>query len=403
LFAFQGDSAERERRELIYQKQQMKERDGFCRRVDTYDGQVVVVDHKPTYELGNYLGGGVAGVVYEGHRLRPMEDYPVRHGAITDDSVVVLSPPSPEVEQEVSFFCSPAGGACGGGDLDDNEEETINSPNSTSALARPSKMSKKQRASTPREEVDVAIEATVNHETHGVFLDAQDATSRSRHYAKAASVQLNPKKHGASRGLSDETVAVKILNPVGFRLLPAEGLKGAVVVKEGVTMDAEVKKGVKPMEEKHVWWLVNPNSRNLRTLQRYSGKGKDGSPQPNTPRGIQVDRGTSDKGLRLSLIAAYIDPRTSSLRELTLTRCIEIWGHVPFSATDTEFENMMTAIERINAGQPPPPLAAFNSDKDHPASRVGTGGTEATESSTSHNSSIDNSQLSSVALKAQRT
>ena len=164
-------------------------------------------------------------------------------------------------------------------------------------------------------------------------------------------------------------MAIKILNPVGFRILPSDGLDGSVVVKEGEQMDSEVKKGLKPMQDKHVWWLVNPNSRNLRTLQRYSGNssvtgsGKDGS----TPRGVQVDRGSPDQGLRLSLIAAYIDPRTNLLREPTLTRCIEIWGQVAFSATDTEFEDMMTAIERVNAGQPPPPLPAFiPSDDDHP-------------------------------------
>ena len=152
------------------------------------------------------------------------------------------------------------------------------------------------------------------------------------------------------------------------------------------------------MEEKHVWWLVNPNSRNLRTLQRYSGKDTNGA-----ARGVQVDRGSPDKGLRLSLIAAYIDPRTDLLRELTLTRCIEIWGHVPFSASDYEFENMMTAIERVNAGKPPPPFPAFAAkDDEHPPSRIGTGGTEATQSSTSQNTSVGDS-LDPIALEAQRT
>eukprot|EP00562_Extubocellulus_spinifer_P004893 CAMPEP_0178535674 /NCGR_PEP_ID=MMETSP0696-20121128/35669_1 /TAXON_ID=265572 /ORGANISM="Extubocellulus spinifer, Strain CCMP396" /LENGTH=439 /DNA_ID=CAMNT_0020167825 /DNA_START=338 /DNA_END=1654 /DNA_ORIENTATION=+ len=55
-------------------------RDGFCRRVDSYDGQIIVVDGRPTYEVGNYLGGGVAGVVYEGTRLLPISEYPMRTG-----------------------------------------------------------------------------------------------------------------------------------------------------------------------------------------------------------------------------------------------------------------------------------------------------------------------------------
>ena len=51
---------------MIFRKQQIKERDGFCRRVDKYDGSVVIVDQKPTYEIGNYLGGGVAVLSMKG-------------------------------------------------------------------------------------------------------------------------------------------------------------------------------------------------------------------------------------------------------------------------------------------------------------------------------------------------
>lgn len=40
------------------------------RRVDRYDGQVIWIDGDACYELGNYLGGGAAGVVYEAVDLR---------------------------------------------------------------------------------------------------------------------------------------------------------------------------------------------------------------------------------------------------------------------------------------------------------------------------------------------
>ena len=40
------------------------------RKVDSYDGQVIKVSGEPAYELGNYLGGGVAGVVYEATSLK---------------------------------------------------------------------------------------------------------------------------------------------------------------------------------------------------------------------------------------------------------------------------------------------------------------------------------------------
>lgn len=35
------------------------------RKVDSFDGQTITVDGKPCYELGGFLGGGAAGVVYE--------------------------------------------------------------------------------------------------------------------------------------------------------------------------------------------------------------------------------------------------------------------------------------------------------------------------------------------------
>lgn len=42
----------------------------FQRKVDRYDGQVIWIDGESCYELGNYLGGGAAGVVYEAVDLR---------------------------------------------------------------------------------------------------------------------------------------------------------------------------------------------------------------------------------------------------------------------------------------------------------------------------------------------
>jgi hypothetical protein len=359
---------DREAREQLYRKQQMKERDGFCRRVDTYDGQVILVDQIPTYEIGNYLGGGVAGVVYEGHRLRPMEDYPVRSGVPTKDPLD--TDVNPQLDDDDVFFCGDH--ACGVDEAVAPEVTYIDvKDNGISGTSENSKL-----LITSGEE-DMAIEATVSHdEVGGVMLDAIDAPSRSKHYTKAAAVPMRSRaksRKPLQHGLPDESVAIKILNPVGYRIFQADGLKDCVVVKSGDPMDSDVKKGLRPMEQKHVWWLVNPNSRNLRTLQRYNGKDENSA----APKGLQIDRGSEKKGLRLSLIAAYVDPRNDSLRELTLTRCVEIWGHVPFNATDTEFEDMMTAIERVNAGHPPPAFPAF----DDVPGRVSTDKTDPTDSS----------------------
>mmetsp|Transcript_11993 Transcript_11993/g.30415 ORF Transcript_11993/g.30415 Transcript_11993/m.30415 type:complete len:930 (-) Transcript_11993:1481-4270(-) len=389
-------AGERKKRERLYQKQQIKERDGFCRRVDTYDGQVIVVDNKPTYEIGNYLGGGVAGVVYEGHRLRPKEEYPVRSGISQQDQrqLRIRNEEKSSTDDGIvagGFFCGT--NACGTVDaVDDGPDDPTQ--------ATVTDHSEIAIESSPMLEVEeVAIEATVSYdETGGVMLDAQDAPSRSKHYTKAAAVptslRANSKKP-LQHGLSDESVAIKILNPVGYRILQADSLKDCVVVRNGEPMDRDVQNGTKPMEEKHVWWLVNPNSRNLSTLQRYNGRDKNST----VPKGLQIDRGSAKRGLRLSLIAAYIDPRNGSLRELTLTRCIEIWGHIPFNASDMEFDDMMTAIERVNAGYPPPPFPAF----DDVPGRIGTDKTDNTTSTRTNSDSDVDGGLPPVVFGKART
>lgn len=48
----------------------MSNRSNFQRKVDRYDGQVIWIEGEANYELGNYLGGGAAGVVYEAVDLR---------------------------------------------------------------------------------------------------------------------------------------------------------------------------------------------------------------------------------------------------------------------------------------------------------------------------------------------
>ena len=144
-----------------------------CRRllfmqVDRYDGQLIWIAGEAQYDLGNYLGGGAAGVVYEASNLKPS---------------------------------SPLG-------------------------------------------------------------------CRSDH--------------------TNKNVAVKILNPVGFKLMPNGALQRCIVARKGSPPVPEA-----PMGRENVWWVVHPNSR--------------------------------------AVIAAHQDPRTGQLRELPLPRCIEIWGWDPLN------------------------------------------------------------------------
>jgi len=429
LFHWQDEMEERAKREKMQKKQFWKERDGFCRRVDAYDGQVITVESEKAYELGNYLGGGVAGVVYEGHRLRPIEEYPVRLGrhdslqsrlnrlAHQEDGLVVdvrqqQNADKPPVERISinNLLCFTAGDpedltleetadgieqrlATAGGMVDDRVHSLLSEGSATGG----------GRGMSYRREhtEEMALEATASKD-RTVMIDTVDAPSRSKHYAQAVAQnfaydgEFPAEDASFTNGMMEETVAIKVLNPVGFRTLAPQVTNTCVVARDGDDFNPAL--GI-PMEDRHVWWLVNPNSRNLRTLQRYSADTASSRP-------VKVDRGSAEKGLRISLIAAYKDQRDGQIRELPLTRCIEIWGHVPFGASDAEFTQIMTAIDKINSGQPPPPLwngvhAVFD---EQPPGRVGTGGTtNSSLSGSSSNNTGSDKLASNHPMTAKRT
>ena len=436
LFQWQDEMEEQEKRSLIQKKQLIKERDGFCRRVDSYDGQVIYVEGKAAYELGNYLGGGVAGVVYEGHRLQPIEEYPVRSGAYDRTNSTLQQHPKvvntaeheqPDDDQMTveSFLCMPSKVDAAGVienttivstasfdnrdtsflTMDSQSLTTLGGETNSLILGNnnnyysPPPTQTQQRQQQQEHIEEIALEATRSN-ANMVIIDKVDAPSRSKHFAKAVSMNVAESDFQSDAsftggGMMEETVAIKILNPVGFRTLAASATQTAVVAREGEVLEPNVVQGLQPMEERHVWWLVNPSSRNLRTLQRYNvDKG---------PRTVEVDRGSPEKGLRISLIAAYKDPETKQLRELPLTRCIEIWGHVPFGASDAEFKQIMSAIDRVNQGQPPPPIPKFLNGV---SGRIGTGNTSGTASirSDSFSYNADGTSLGSPApMHSKRT
>lgn len=444
--------------------------DLFTRRVDAYDTKVIVCSDSrlPTYEVGNYLGGGVAGVVYEGKRLRPAHEYPplrvwgagsfypnyggnnkappvsmsmtssslssVRRRSVPDmqaeaDGVigtglfadVYRSVAAPGTSGMMPSALSPNGitspykrgnsgtgdkGGCtsfffncgcgdDGGIVDDGKLQD----HAVSKLGESSDPRQRYRA------VDVAAievpaafsSAQEETPTNHVLVDSADAPNRSSREARALSRNAPQSAMGANGGLYShdsnslvgdsprsqenelamapqliedlsETVAIKILNPVGFRLLGPEMLHKSVIVREGKlpTVNPD---GSYRLTEEHVWWLINPNSRNLRSLMRKTShlptqessanQSVDASEESALRRqnsnfsqqlGGTIDRGSPERGLRLSLVATYVDPKTSTLKELPLTRCVEIWGHPPFAASDDEFEAMIDTIFKLNAG-----------------------------------------------------
>ena len=431
--------------------------DNFTRRVDSYDGQVIACsDSKaPTYEVGNYLGGGVAGVVYEGKRLRPANEYPparvggggafypsfiaegiggmratspitmtmssssissVQNKNIPDSAEMgtglfadvyrsliktrrlptpVRSPSNeftqaiPENRANCTSIIFACNGPCSG-------EENVDDTTLPKSPASPYATNEDGSSPTSRryKAVDMAaieipagfssmdVDSTPKSSgVHHVVVDDADAPNRSRREARALSRNNSQAaKIAVTRSSSgivaddapdftiiddmSETVAIKILNPVGFKLLPSESLKKAVIVREGLLPEVRPD-GSFTLTEDHVWWLINPTSRNLRHLMKKSHQSQ-GSPQRHKVDDASEEsdikrqssslshnpnyRGTVEKGLRLSLVATYVDPVTSTLTELPLPRCVEIWGHPPFAATDQEFEAMVETLLRINAG-----------------------------------------------------
>jgi serine/threonine protein kinase len=428
--------------------------DNFTRRVDSYDGQVISCsDSKaPTYEVGNYLGGGVAGVVYEGRRLRPANEYPparvggggafypsfiaegiggmratspismtmssssissIQNKNLPDSAEMgtglfadvyrsliktrrlptPMGSPSNEATQgmgtpENSTDCTSMMFGCNGPCGDErNVDDTLGPKSPASPYAQnddgSSPTSRQRYKAVDMASIEIPAGFSSMDSTpksigvHQVVVDDADAPNRSRREARALSQNdsrmLKPSCSGilADDGpdvniIDDmrEPVAIKILNPVGFKLLPPESLNKAVIIREGL-LPAVRPDGSFTLTEDHVWWLINPSSRNLRHLMKKSHQAQ-ASPQRRKPDDASEesdikrqsssashnpsDRGTAEKGLRLSLVATYVDPVTSMLTELPLPRCVEIWGHPPFAATDQEFEAMVETLLRLNAG-----------------------------------------------------
>lgn len=109
---------------------------------------------------------------------------------------------------------------------------------------------------------------------------------------------------------TQKTVAIKILNPIGFKLLPISQINQCVVAKKGFPLTREQSIGKSPLTQDNIWWLIHS---------------------------------TSHSSVK-HVIAAYEDPNRRQLRELPLPKCVEIWGWQPLGADQLSYE----AVEKIN-------------------------------------------------------
>lgn len=56
---------------------------------------------------------------------------------------------------------------------------------------------------------------------------------------------------------------MKVLKPVGFKLLPHGQLKGCIALQKGKPLSAEQAQGKTPMNSENIWWLLQLTSRQI--------------------------------------------------------------------------------------------------------------------------------------------
>lgn len=105
---------------------------------------------------------------------------------------------------------------------------------------------------------------------------------------------------------TEKSVAIKILNPLGYKNLVLGNINQHSVALKGVQLSSEQASGKIPITSENVWWLLHNSTK--------------------------------------SIFAAFEDPHRKQLRELPLTKCVEIWGTNPLN-----FERINEAeLEKIN-------------------------------------------------------
>ena len=113
----------------------------------------------------------------------------------------------------------------------------------------------------------------------------------------------------ASMGSKHELqVAIKILNPLGYKNTIINQLSHCKVAVKGRSLTQDQMNGRTPMNRDNLWWLIHPVTKQV--------------------------------------FAAYEDPHRKQLRELPLPKCVEVWGLNPLDIdqrTDQE-------IEKLNRG-----------------------------------------------------
>jgi serine/threonine protein kinase len=97
---------------------------------------------------------------------------------------------------------------------------------------------------------------------------------------------------------SREHFALKILNPVGYKMMSPALLRRCNIIVKGKILPDEIERGKEVFTKDYIWWLINASTKQY--------------------------------------IAASYSEKQNNLRELSLTQCVQIWGSNPSSVGDDE-------------------------------------------------------------------
>ncbi|TMW60137.1 hypothetical protein Poli38472_000179 [Pythium oligandrum] len=119
-------------------------------------------------------------------------------------------------------------------------------------------------------------------------------------------------------------VAIKILNPVGYKLLPSTLLTRCVVAVQGKPLMSEETAGNAGDDEEEDELISRPPF-HMSSYTHMSGMPTGGGHTPTARMRIEnvwwLVHPTTKQA-----VAAFEDPRTGMLRELSLPQCIDVWG-----------------------------------------------------------------------------
>ena len=97
---------------------------------------------------------------------------------------------------------------------------------------------------------------------------------------------------------SKEHFALKILTPLGYKLLSPALLRRCSVISKGKPVTDAVEQSEEPLKSEHVWWLLNGSTKQY--------------------------------------LAAYYSERNCTLRELSLKQCMSLWGSQPSNTSEND-------------------------------------------------------------------